>query len=170
MASTKKEVAALDPTVRPSQSAAAKAILDNLRGLREQIPGFVAAPAGRQAAVVTRAAMPSSFLEAAAVAAESSDQLRTAGSLDPDDLRETIAFAAAFEAVADEAEAFARSMRYTIAVRRSKAAEDALQTYGIAKSLVRKPEAAALVPHVGEMKKSLGRGGARKATAVAKQA
>jgi hypothetical protein len=113
----------------------------------------------------TSASVPDDFLEAAAVAVESSIVLKTATGLEPDNVREAVAFATAYGPVAEEAEALARSIRHTISVRRSQAGTDALQAYNIAKGLARKPEGAVLSSHIQEMKRTLGRGGHKRVTA-----
>jgi len=68
----------------------------------------------------------------------------------------------AYESVADEAEAFARGIRHTIAIRRAAVATDALQAYDIAKGLARKPEGAGLASHIGDMRRTLGRSGRKR--------
>lgn len=172
MATTKKEVSALDegPVTRVSQSAAAKEIIDAIRALRDKIPGYEAAPKTMPATIRVRASMPSEFLEAAAVAVASSEALGNASKMSPDELREAVAFGAAFEAVADEAEAFARAIRFRISSRRADAASAAMVTYDMARSFGKRGSSNELVSHVKEMQRSLGKRGIGKKKAATKPA
>ncbi|HYM62609.1 MAG TPA: hypothetical protein VEZ11_17125 [Thermoanaerobaculia bacterium] len=76
---------------------------------------------------------------------------------------DAVRFGAAFSPVADELEAMARAVRHTVAIRKSTAGTDALNTHNLAKSLERRPEGADLAAQVAEMRKALGRGGKRRA-------
>src|SRR5437764_833173 len=58
---------------------------------------------------------------------------------------------------ATAAEALARNVRFNVLRERWDVAKEALHVYDVAKSLVRRPRGAALVPHVRAMRKALGR-------------
>lgn len=109
-----------------------------------------------------KAALPNDFLIAATTAVDSSNVLQSATQFDTDAVRQAVEFTEAYESVANEAEAFARGVRHTIAIRRAEAATDALQAYDIAKGLARKPEGASLASHISDMKRTLGRTGKRR--------
>jgi hypothetical protein len=158
-------------TTRSSQSAAAKAVLDKLHILRDEIPGFEMPPTGGRKRIHTTANIPSEFVEATAVAIDRDSPLQKSSELTSDEMRESIAFSAAFEAIADELEAFAKGVRFTIANRRAKVGSNALTLYEIAKRLAKQPDKKDLLPYVEDMKRALGkRGASRKTAPAAKQA
>ncbi len=76
-------------------------------------------------------------------------------------MRDVIEFAAAYGSVAEELEGVAKGIRNTIAARRSEVGVAALQAYAIAARMAKIREHAALIPHVGEMKRTIGRGRGR---------
>lgn len=156
-----------------SHSAAVSVVLEKIRALREDIPGFTQ-PQNRAAAqrLIANASLPDDLLETVSVAIQSSPALASASNVKAEDVRDTIRFAAAYGAVADEAEAFARAVRHTINVRRAETAQACLVVYDLAKGLARKVEGADLVPHILDIRKTIKRGGRRKVAAkvVAKPA
>ena len=79
--------------------------------------------------------MPDPFLEAAVVTVESSPKVAASAPLDPDAVRETIAFTAAFEQVAVAFESAAQKVRDTIHVRRATVVTQARQVYRVATAL-----------------------------------
>ena len=66
--------------------------------------------------------------------------------------------------MADELEAIALFVRHSVRGAKSDAGRSALTTYALAQRPVKRPETAALAPHVDDMRKALGRRG-RKAKA-----
>lgn len=145
-------------TAAPSSQA--RDVLQKLRDLREAIPGFTPeSNEGRNSPIRPKASLPNEFLMAASAAVDSSNALKLATQFDTESVREAVDFTQAFESVADEAEAFAKGIRHTIAIRRAAAANDALQAYDIAKGLARKPEGASLASHITDMRRTLGRAG-----------
>lgn len=146
-----------------SYSDAAQAVLDSIRAIHEQIPGYTPPRTpGETKKLTTSAAVPSDFVELVAVAIKGSPALSAASNVNADSLRDAVGFGAAFSPVADELEAMARAVRHTVALRKSAAGTDALNTYNLAKSLTRRPEGADLAAQVAEMRKALGRGGKRR--------
>lgn len=149
-----------------SPSSQSQVLLQKLRDLRDAVPGYTPENAGgRKHVLGIKASLPNEFLVAASVAIDSSNALKAATQVDTDAVREAVEFTQAFETVADEAEAFARGVRHTIALKRAAAANDALQAYDIAKGLARKPEGASLASHIGDMRRTLGRTGRKKKAA-----
>jgi hypothetical protein len=143
-----------------SSSTRARDLLQKLRDLRNAVPGFTTESSdGRKSPIRVIAALPNDFLMAASVAVESSSALKSATQFDSDAVRQAVEFTQAYESVADEAEAFAKGIRHTIAIRRAQAATDALQAYDIAKGLARKPDGAGLAAHIQDMRRTLGRAG-----------
>jgi hypothetical protein len=64
-------------------------------------------------------------------------------------------FADAFDPLADELEAMALFVRFSVRTARNKAGSIALTTYALAKRLARRPETAHLAPHVEDMRIAL---------------
>src|SRR5256885_9340816 len=127
----------------PSQSAAAAALLEKIRALRSDLPGFTQpqkTTASRRLA--SNAGLPDDFLESVTVAVQSSPALAAASGINPDEVRETIRFSAAYGPVAEELDAMARAVRHTINVRRANTAQDSLAAYEVAKGLARKTDGA----------------------------
>ena len=149
-----------------SHSEDASKVLEKVRTLREQIPGF-AQPSNKTAArrLVGNAGVSDDFLETVAVAVQASQALKSASEVDPAAMRDAIRFAAAYGPVADELESLASAVRFTINVRRAESATEALAAYDLAKGLARKKEGASLVPHISDIRKALNRGGHRKVAA-----
>jgi hypothetical protein len=74
-------------------------------------------------------------------------------------------YADAYDPVADELEAMAHFIRHSVRVARNEAGSSALTTYALAKRLAKRPETAALAPHVEDIRIALGtraRGGRAK--------
>jgi hypothetical protein len=146
---------AAEPTMVESQSAAAALVLQHLRSLHAQIPGFQQpASNAEQQRLISNAGVSQDYLESACVMLESSPALAAATAIDPARVREAVRFAAAYEPVADELEALARAVRYTILVRRDAAGKDARVLFNVAAALARKPENVRLKPFLSEMKKA----------------
>ena len=146
-----------------SQSEAAARVLEKIRNLSKDVPGF-AQPKSKKVArsLVASASLSDSFLETVAVAIQSSPDLASASRVDPNEVRDAIRFAAAYGAVADELEAFARGVRHTINIKRSAAVQGSLAAYDLAKGLARSSDGAALVPHIAEIRKTIKRGAPRR--------
>jgi hypothetical protein len=153
------------PDKRISQTSEARPIIDTLRSLRKQVPGFEI-PGPRQASLIANAAIPNAFLEAAATTVARSAEVDDASDLDPDETREVIAFSAAFLALAEEAEAFARGVKHAIALRRARVGSAALQVYDVAQGLARRADGKELLPHIAKMKQTLGRSGGKRRSRV----
>lgn len=111
--------------------------------------------------------IPAPFLATAIAAVEQTPQLQSAGRLDVAAARDTLQFIDAFRPVHDKVTAFARSLKFTMALRKASLAADALQTYSIAKGVARDPGAAAVASLVGNLKRDLGRRGRAKGSAAA---
>lgn len=144
---------------RTSQAALAQKIVEGLRALRELIPDYEPAPRAMPFVIRNRAATPTEFLDAAATAMERSELLATSALVPPDRIREAVAFSAAFQSAADEAEALARAIRFVIARRRAEAAASAMVAYDIAKSHGKRTDSNDLVSHTREMHRALGKRG-----------
>lgn len=115
--------------LRVSQSALVREFTVALDGARKKLPP------GEPSFGSGGPAPPVDFLEAVAVALDTSPQLRGQASASPDEIREFIAFSAAWEGGAQAAEDLGRHIRGLIAARRRHVAEGALDAYNLAKAL-----------------------------------
>ncbi len=154
-----------------SYSDGAQAFVEQLRAMRETIPHF-AIPTlknGRRT-LNSLASVPTVFIELTAMARTNSVSLVRGGATTPAETRDLIAYGDAYNPVADELEAFAQFIRYSIAAAKAKAADEALNTYALARRLARRPEHADLAPHVADKRRALGnRGGKRSKAASARK-
>ncbi|HSY48959.1 MAG TPA: hypothetical protein VLC46_09120 [Thermoanaerobaculia bacterium] len=157
------------PVTPPATSYvdAAAALIDVVRGLKDQIPNFEI-PESR--AVAQRlgfvASVPLGFINLAALAIRNNGELARGGNTDQPQMLDLASFAEAFAPLADELEAMALFVRHTVRSAGFKAGSEALTTYALAQRLAKRPETASLAPHVEDMRLALGNlGRSRKAKA-----
>jgi hypothetical protein len=150
-----------DPPAIPAGNHAETAqerILE-LQRWREQIPRFVI-PAASDATrrLNSVASVSPVFVELTNVALANQPVLvRTEGAT-PGQVRDLVSYADAYSPVADELEALAHFVRYSVTVARNVAGNEALTTYSLAQRLAKLPQNAHLKPHVADMRRALGRG------------
>ena len=151
-----------------SHSDAAQAFVDQLRRMRETIPHFAipTLKSGRRT-LNSLTSLPAAFIELTAMARTNNGALVRGGATTPAETRDLIAYGEAYSPVADELEAFAQFIRYSIAAARAKAADEALNTYALARRLARRAAHADLAPHVADMRRALGNRGRRSKAASA---
>jgi hypothetical protein len=135
----------------------AKLRLQQLREIREEVPHF-AIPESRDARrrLSVAASIPSEFIELATVAVASQKGLARTDGASPAEVYDWVGYADAFAPLADELEALAQFVRYSVTVARNKAASESLTTYAVAQRLAKRPENGHLVPHVDDMRRALG--------------
>lgn len=144
--------------LRVSQSALVRDFTIALDTARKKLP------AGEPSFGSGGPAPPVDFLEAVAVALDTSPQLRSQASANPDEIREFIAFSAAWEGGAQAAEDLGRHIRGLIAGRRKQIAEQALDAYNLAKALAESArDKGDLDTQVRRMKQTLPRTSVKKA-------
>ena len=154
--STENDVPAT--TAPASYTEAAQAMVAQTRAMRQQVPKLVIPSSTREGSRLSNAAsVPPEFVELSAVSVTNSAPLVREGALGPDETRDLIRYANAFDPVADELEALAQFIRHSTLAARNKAGREALTTYAIAKVLARHPETADLAPAVEDMRRALGR-------------
>ena len=154
--STQNDVPATPSPV--SHTDAAQALVDQTRAMRQRIPNFVVPTSRGEASRLSNAAsVPPEFVELSAVAVKNSTALVRGGALDPDQTRDLMTFADAYDPLADELEALAQFIRHSTLAARNKAGSEALMTYAVSKRLAKRPETADLAPHVADMRRALGR-------------
>lgn len=141
------------------------------RTLRERIPKFVI-PASVQEAVRLHSAASVSpeFIEITNLAVANEHVLVRGGAATPAEVRDLVHYAAAFNPVADEFEAFAHFIRHSCTAALNKAGSEALTTYALAQRLAKRPETAHLAPYVADMRRALGRARKQSAEAAAGKA
>lgn len=133
---------------------AAKALIDKIRALREEIPRFTTA--GMNDARLTNGVqVPEKFMESASVAVQNSARLEQAGGADANTLRDAYAYAIAFDPVVEELLALARFVAHSIRVQRGAAGVCALDVYSLAKRIARREGGAELRPFVDDMRRKL---------------
>ncbi|HEY0144152.1 MAG TPA: hypothetical protein VGF48_24915 [Thermoanaerobaculia bacterium] len=159
--------APVSETATPSPSShtdAAQARVEELRAMRLLIPFFTVPPdrIGRRR-LTSKTSLPPEFVELTVVATSNHDALVLKRALTPAERRELQTYGEAYSPVADELEALAQFVRYSIAAAKARAGEDALDTYALAQRLAKRPEHADLAPHVADMRRALGNRGKRKA-------
>jgi hypothetical protein len=110
------------------------------------------------------------FLASAIAMVEQIPELQGLKKLDVTAARDTLQFIEAFRSVLDKVTAFCDSLKFTMDSRKASLAADALQIYDIAKGVARDANAAAVVAHLKNLKRDLGRRGRPRLTAPTPQA
>lgn len=149
-------------TTAPSPHAeAAKAIIDKIRALRDEIPRFTIEDLGTPSALNGKS-VSEPFLEAVGAAVQRSVRLEMAGGADATTIRDAYAYALAYDPVVQELLALAKFVAHTIRQQRAAASEAALDVYAVAKRLSKRKDGAELKPFVDDMRNKLGRKATRK--------
>jgi hypothetical protein len=154
--STENDVPAIPPT--GFYLDAAQAMIKQTRAMRQQVPKLVIPTSkGEGSRLSNAASVPPEFVVLTAVSVTNSASLVRAGALGPEQTRDLMSYASAFDPVADELEALALFIRHSTLTARNRAGSEALTTYAIAKVLAKRPDTADLVPYVEDMRRALGR-------------
>jgi len=141
-----------------AHTLAAQARIDEVRAMRQTIPNFVVPTSKSERRRLSFAAsVPPEFVELTVVAVKNSPFLVRGGSPDAETVRDLLAFAESYAPLADELEALAGFIRYSIAAAKNKAGSDALTTYALTQRLAKRPESADLAPQAEAMSRALGR-------------
>lgn len=144
------------PTVTYYQQVAAQmsaalsnaaALIASLESPHTSTIGFVRSHSG----------VPANFIATAATAVVAAPVLQSVSKFDVDEARDVLQFLEAFRPVVDQIEALGVDVKFTMDSRKATVAADALQIYAIAKGVARDPSSAALLAHVNNMKRDLGR-------------
>ena len=149
------------------------AMMVQLRELGTTIHGFTFAAKGRRSRIASVATLPDEFLRAVAVACDAYPHLAAAGQITGDELRDVVQSSQAYTNVVNEMRIQAKGLEDTVAETRGDAGYRALRVYQAAKKINKPDERQALVPHLADMQRYLGRGrgkrppGAEKARAAA---
>ena len=140
-----------------AHTESAHALIERIRALADDIPNFAIPGAGGRRPLVSAATLPPDFMNIAAAAVENHALLARPTAVPPDQMRDWMAFAKAYDVVADELETMARFVRHSTALARNKAGREALNTYAIASRLAGQPETAELRPVVEALRAALGK-------------
>lgn len=150
---------------------AAQQFVAEIRDFRERTPRLVIPTSKKDTARLRGAAsLPPEFIELTNLATANEPALVRGGAVTPAEVRDSMAYADAFEPVADELEAFVQFLRHSVTAARNKAGVTALTTYELAKRLAKLPETAHLAPLVADMRRALNRGKKKSPEAIALKA
>ncbi|HEX6160778.1 MAG TPA: hypothetical protein VF111_11470 [Thermoanaerobaculia bacterium] len=154
--STQKTEVTETPTPTQNHAEAALARVAELRAMRELIPYFAIPPDKNGFRRLANAStLPAEFVELTHMALSNKKALVRGESDSPAETRDLVAYGEAYAPLADELEAMAQFVRYSIAAAKGRAGIAALTTYALAQRLARQPEHADLVPHVADMRRAL---------------
>lgn len=150
---------------------AAQARLQEIRLIRDQIPRFVIPEPGLSPVRLNSAAsVTPEFVELTVVAITNQKSLERDGAATPAELRDLWTYADAYSPLADELEALAQFVRYSVNTARHAVGIEALAIFAIAERLAKLPATAHLAPHVADMRRALGRGRKSSPEAIARRA
>lgn len=133
----------------------AKVLLEKIRALRAEIPRFTTAAPQDGRTLSARTAVPDNFMESASVLVQTSARMADAVGTDATTLRDSYAYAIAYEPVVQELAALTKFVAQSIRVHRGEAAAAALDVYAIARRLSKQKNGAELLPHVEDMGRKL---------------
>lgn len=129
-------------------------IVENLRLLREHIPDFGPLAVPDAAALHKTARVHDDLVQAATNTAGASPHVTSAIGMDADALRKERLAVGRWSAVEEELRTMLKGVASANLVRRHRLGMAVLQTYFIARQLVRVREHADLLPHVAAMRKA----------------
>lgn len=125
---------------------------------RGQIPRFeIPETADAARRLSTAASVPLVFIELTNVAVTNHAGLVRGDGTPPAEVRDLVAYADAYDPLADELEALAQFLRYSTTAARNLAGTEALTTYSLAQRLAKQKRYAHLKPHVADMRRALGK-------------
>jgi hypothetical protein len=160
MSANNKAVSAveIDPVVINYREQA-QARLQEVRAFRDTIPHF-AIPETRDATkrLSIAASVPPQFIELATLALVSQKGLARPDAPSQAEVYDLLSYAEAFTPLADELEALAQFVRFSVTAARNTVGSEALTTYAVAQRLAKRKENGHLVPYVEDMRRALGRG------------
>jgi tRNA-dihydrouridine synthase len=143
----------------------AAAAMTKAREIAQSVPGFAFAVKGRRRKITTSASAPDEFLETVAVACDSSPQIGLNDNLTAAELRDCILSSRVYTSLGMEMIMIGRGILDTVAENRNGVSKRARRVYKYAKDLDHPEERELLVPHVENMKRTLGRGRPKTKTA-----
>jgi hypothetical protein len=130
-------------------------IVEQLRILRQHIPDFAPLAVPERAALRPAATVHDELVQGAADTIGASPRVADAVAISADALRHERAEVSRWKAVESELEAMHKGVASANLGRRYRIGLKSLQTYSIARQLIREPEHAHLRPHVDAMRRSI---------------
>ena len=130
-------------------------IVEQLRILRQHIPDFAPLAVAERAALRPAATVHDELVQNAADTIGASPRVADAVAMSADALRTERAEVSRWKAVESELEAMHKGVASANLGRRYRLGLKTLQTYSIARQLVRDPEYASLRPHVDTMRRTI---------------
>lgn len=168
VSSSESAVASIDST--NPHADAAQTRVQELRVMRDQIPRFLIPDSPKAASRLSGAAsVPREFVELTIVAVANQKALVRGESTPPAEIRDLLHYAEAYGPLADELEALAQFVRFSVRTARNTAGSEALTIYSLAQRLSKRRENASLAPHVADMRRVLGRARKQSPEVVAKK-
>ena len=153
------EITETKETTTISHAQGAQQRVEELRRWREVIPHFVMPESPDESQRLSSAASVSpEFIELTNVAVANQPMLALNDSLTPDDVRDLVSYADAYDPLADELEAVAQFVRHSVKAARNLAGTEALNRYANARRLAKQRKTGYLAPYVADMRRALGRG------------
>jgi hypothetical protein len=149
-----------ETTLTPNQyEKDAQEILVQIRALMQKVRGYGFVTKSHRKRLTPAAALKDPYLLSVAVAMDASADLAQATGITGAEIRDIVNFCNAFLPVVDEMRLAAAGLEQTIQTQRGEGGQKCLKAYSMAKSFNRPgADGALLVPHIADMKRTLGRG------------
>ena len=148
-----------DETTTPNQyEKDAQEILVQIRALMQKVRGYGFTTVSHRRRLTPAATLPVSYLLSVGVAMDASPELSRATGLTGAEIRDVVNFFNAFSPVVDEMKLAAAGLEQTVQSQRGGIGQKCLKGYSMAKSFNRPADGGMLVPHIADMKRTLGRG------------
>jgi len=149
------------PTVTHYQQLASR-FMAAVNEIMETLPQLEAAFNLTDNQVRAGLSVPLPFLATVTAAVEQSPELQSLNLFDVTEARDTLQFLDAFSPARDKSDAFRKTVKRIMDLRRAILVKSALQIYAVAKRLALDPAATAIALLVDNMKRDLGRRGRAK--------
>lgn len=143
-----------NPALSP-HAEAARLLLEKIRVLQDEFPRVAPVAPALTRSLIARAKLAEKGIEATTVEIERSPRLATAAAADAPSLRDSYAYAIAYEPVVQELLAVARTITHTIRVERARTGAVALDVYAIASRLSKQEDGAEFLPYVETIREML---------------
>lgn len=149
------------PATSSQHEARAFDMMVKVRELTRTIDGFnfTFAEKGRRVKIANYASLPDEFFELMAVACDTYPEVAAAAQLTGAQIRAVITASRAYKAVVMDMQTQAKGLDDTVTEFRAEAGRRVLNAYQMAKRLNKQESRQTLIPHLGEIRRSLGKKG-----------
>ena len=130
-----------------------EAVAEQLRAMIPAIPGYVQLPKATARSRQSAARVDPQFIESAFAAIEASDPVRNGVGATSEELRTEADEASRWTAVRELLREMLKGVDTAILTRKHRVGSAALQAYGIAKAVSRRPDQSHLLVHIDSMKR-----------------